>query len=62
MFSNLARKVTIMTETEYHKVRAAIAQAEGVERCEVCEHTAAEVGPMSTNERHATICDDCLDD
>ncbi len=30
------------------------------ECCEVCGHSEAEVGPLSSNEEHERICDDCL--
>jgi hypothetical protein len=33
-----------------------------VDACEVCERTEQEVGPLSSNERHESICDNCIEE
>ncbi len=42
--------------------RAAIARATPDQTCEVCGHGENTVGPLSANEKHNRICDDCLTD
>jgi hypothetical protein len=32
------------------------------DKCEVCEHTESEVGPLSQGHGHDSICDDCCED